>query len=382
MALAADYSLSRYLNSYTGPVALLSDVEETATQDFKLNGSNVLVTDDVSEDTVADWLTAQSSASGTARVGRLYDHSGNANHTPIQTGTDMPTLIQGDINGLACLSFNDAQSPWLDLNDLLTLGQYTALLTVAVDDNSELRLAIGSSTANGRLYIGVDTGGWYFRSGASAASPAGTVPADTVATLLDLRHDGTAISGRADKTEIYTATDSGTGTPANLTLGAFSQGASSPWDGRIFEVRLYSNALNDTDRNTQADDLIAQVGGAVSVPAYSSGATLGSDGAYDVGTWTNTPTSYSVVAVNAAGDLLGGSPVTGATGTIDISEEAGSTVYLLVRASNAGGFGTGDFGSRTSGFGSSDDGYYEVASVTAGASDNINSVTLRRRRAS
>lgn len=102
-------------------------------------------------------------------------------------------------------------------------------------------------------------------------------------------------------------------------------------------------------------------------PTYTSGASLDEDGNYSVGTWDNQGNgslSYVVSVVNAAGSVIGSD--TTSTGTIDISEEAGNTVYLVVRASNNGGYGEGDYATRTSGFGSADDGYYEVASVVAG----------------
>lgn len=105
---------------------------------------------------------------------------------------------------------------------------------------------------------------------------------------------------------------------------------------------------------------------AEAVPTYTSGASLGSDGAYNVGTWDshgNGTITYIVSAVNAAGDVLE-SAVT-STGTLDLSGNSGNTCYLLVRASNNGGYGEGDYATRTSGFGSADDGYYEVASVVA-----------------
>lgn len=106
---------------------------------------------------------------------------------------------------------------------------------------------------------------------------------------------------------------------------------------------------------------------------YSSGASLAANGAYNVGTWalpapfasgSNGTATYVVSAVNAAGDVLGSD--TTASGTIDISSEEGNTVYLVVRASNTGGYDVGDYATRTSGFGSAGDGYYEIASVTAG----------------
>lgn len=106
---------------------------------------------------------------------------------------------------------------------------------------------------------------------------------------------------------------------------------------------------------------------------YSSGVSFSSAGAYDIGTWAlptpfssgsnGTPT-YEVIAVNAAGTVLDGTKTT-ATGTMDLSAEIGNACYLLARVSNTGGYNIGDSATRTSGYGSANDGYYEVANVTA-----------------
>lgn len=105
---------------------------------------------------------------------------------------------------------------------------------------------------------------------------------------------------------------------------------------------------------------------------YSSGASLGDDGAYSVGSWglpspfnlgSNGTITYEWVIANAAGSVVDSG--SGSSGTADITSEAGNTVYLLVRASNTGGYDVGDKATRTSGYGSSGDGYYEVDSVVA-----------------
>lgn len=101
-------------------------------------------------------------------------------------------------------------------------------------------------------------------------------------------------------------------------------------------------------------------------PAYTSGASLAPNGNFNVGTWdakSNGPLTYEVVAATAAGDVV--DSATGASGALDLSSVPGQTVYLLVRASNSGGYDVGDYATRVSSYGSADDGYYEVASVTA-----------------
>lgn len=140
-------------------------------------------------------------------------------------------------------------------------------------------------------------------------------------------------------------------------------------NGQACDAVMLSRALTD--------DEIAQweVG---PEPTYTSGASFTGAGVFNVGTWgleapfasgSNGNIDYEVIAVNAAGSVID-SALT-ASGTLDISSETGNTVYLLVRASNTGGYDVGDKATRTSAYGSANDGYYELASVTAGSTTTI-----------
>jgi hypothetical protein len=129
-------------------------------------------------------------------------------------------------------------------------------------------------------------------------------------------------------------------------------------NGSVAGIGLVSGVVLDADDH---DEL--RLG---QEPNYTSGATLSDAGAWNVGTWdsySNGSLTYSVAAAEADG-----TPVdtgSGATGTLDLSSAVGELVYLYVRASNNGGYDVGDFATRTGDYGSADDGYYEVASVTA-----------------
>lgn len=108
-------------------------------------------------------------------------------------------------------------------------------------------------------------------------------------------------------------------------------------------------------------------------PIYSTGASLDSAGNFNVGTWglggpfsglSNGSLTYTVVAVTAGGSVL--DTANADTGTLDLSGNAGNICYLLARVANTGGgYDIGDKSTRTSGYGSSNDGYYEIASVVA-----------------
>lgn len=88
------FSIQRYLRTaYTGAVVQLREDNGNTTQDFKLNGSNVLVTDDVSEDTVATWLSANSASNAYASA--LYDQSTAGNDFTQATTTEQPLFVDG-----------------------------------------------------------------------------------------------------------------------------------------------------------------------------------------------------------------------------------------------------------------------------------------------
>jgi hypothetical protein len=147
-----------------------------------------------------------------------------------------------------------------------------------------------------------------------------------------------------------------------LTFGA-SEGASYKFNGKLSDISVFSRILSSGE--------VTQWHNGPELN-YVSGVSFGSDGAYDIGTWalpspfasgSNGSQTQEVIAVNAAGSVLDSD--TTATGTLDLSSEAGNTCYLLARVSNAGGYDIGDNGTRTSGYGAAGDGYYEIASVVA-----------------
>jgi len=100
-------SLSRYLaTAFDGNAVVRLREDNTDTeQDFKLNGSNVLVTDDVNEDTVSTWLT-DNGAGTPAFITDWYDQSGNTRDYQQNTLLDQPKLEEtGTNNSLATVRF-------------------------------------------------------------------------------------------------------------------------------------------------------------------------------------------------------------------------------------------------------------------------------------
>jgi hypothetical protein len=136
-------------------------------------------------------------------------------------------------------------------------------------------------------------------------------------------------------------------------------------NGRIAEPYVFSRELS-TGELTETKD-----GPELN---YVSGSSLSDAGVFDLGTWSlpspfasgnNGSPTYEWVVVNAAGSVVDSGSGATSTGTADLSSEAGNVCYLLARVSNSGGHDLGDFATRTSGYGSSNDGYYELTSVTA-----------------
>lgn len=166
-----------------------------------------------------------------------------------------------------------------------------------------------------------------------------------------------------DGTE-YSESDSGSTTTTSEDIIFANNAASNrALDGGLCNLFVFSRALTDNEwaESRGGPELV-----------YSSGVSLTDAGVFDIGTWalpspfasgSNGTQTQEVRIVNAAGTEID-TAVTTATGTFDLSTEAGNTVYLLVRASNSGGYDIGDFATRVSGYGSVDDGYFEIASVT------------------
>jgi hypothetical protein len=171
-----------------------------------------------------------------------------------------------------------------------------------------------------------------------------------------------AASGTVDQNGVF-----------NTFVGAVTNSLGVPtpnlyFDGRLCDFAAFSRGLTDAE--------VAQWHNGPEL-RYASGASLSDVGAVNVGTWqlpapfasgSNGSVTYDIVAVNAAGTVLDSATDTASTtDTFDLSANAGNICYLLVRAKNTGGYDVGDYATRTSGYGSSNDGYYEIASVTAAA---------------
>lgn len=100
----AAYSLSAVIvPGYSGPIVELREDNGNTLQDFKFVGG-VLVTDDVSEDTVADWLTANGATNAYIRT--WYNQTGNTDAIQTTDAQQPPLVADTDSGGKWAASFN------------------------------------------------------------------------------------------------------------------------------------------------------------------------------------------------------------------------------------------------------------------------------------
>lgn len=271
-----------------------------------------------------------------------------------------------DFDGIA--DYVDLGAPISGFSEF-TVCAWVANASIGADDYVVAQR--GSETLGWWSLIGRSSiGGYRFEVRSQSPNNVYNSPAFSVADagfhflLGDFSSSANEVGMYADGSAIGTPTST-SGQPAPTTNAAIATlRGSAPSIFRsvtVAGVSLFNRRLT-----------LAEKGQIYSGPelVYSSGASLGADGAFSVGSWilpspfssgSNGSITYLVVAVNAAGDTVDTS--SSSSGTLDLSSEYGNTVYLLVRASNSGGYDIGDFSTRTSGYGSSGDGYYEVASV-------------------
>lgn len=162
------FSLSRYLKtSFEGStVVRLRENNTNSTLDFKLNGSGTLVSNDVNEQTVSAWLTANSAT--TAYVVFLYDHSGNGRTMGTTTTTYQPILrVNSNLNNLAAIDFSGNAEARLVGNWSITSSNGIEIHSIASPEGT---IATGermlfSNSATSLAYAGVNsTNGWFWQA--------------------------------------------------------------------------------------------------------------------------------------------------------------------------------------------------------------------------
>lgn len=336
-------SLSRYLVAAFDGNAVCKLREDNASTelDFKLNGSNVLVSDDVNEDTVSTWLSNNSASN--AYIVTWYDQTGNGYDFNALTVTKQPLLNESGINSKAVaesIRLNGTDMRCSTYHMASTNGCYVGL----VHSLNENRASVGSifSDANTSTWlVGVqaslggyrhlaDTGQIHNGSAitlnqayqVSAEFPAGINP-----KLVSLRQDG--------------ADDGSTSLNIDSRAGAhriFSAGTIQSLDSYLGELLFTNEVLSSSDRALIESSQGTQFGITI------AGGDVTGSGSLVTGNAT-------VVGVGERKITSNGSLVTGNASIIGIGERkvvgSGSLVTGNASISGAGTVGNAVTGSGT-----------------------------------
>jgi len=315
------------------------------------------------------WLLQDNAASKT-----VLDQSSNGNNGTLFVSDDTEDVSTTGPGGHLPLAFDfDGSANYVRVGPVAAIYGATAFtvgVKVRIDALSAADSLI-SCWSSGTLkfnllnHSSVDRIRAYVSEGSSFpyAEQSGDYSIDTWYNAV-LRADGTTVDLWIDGAEEDSAAAAFTSTSGSQYLQIGTQNSGDQrLDGKACDGWFFSRKLTNAE--------LSQQNGGPELN-YVSGVSFSDAGAYDIGTWalpspfasgSNGSQTQEVIAVNAAGDVLDSD--TTATGTLDLSSESGNTCYLLARVSNTGGYDVGDHATRTSGYGSSGDGYYEIASVTA-----------------
>lgn len=247
------YSVSDYLiSAFSGSaVVRLSENAGATEQDFKLNGSNVLVTNDVNEFTVATWLSNHSAT--VAYVADLYDQKGSLTLSN-NTQANMPILNESLINSKAGFSGN--QDRWLfsASNYDMETGSGTTIIgvfrfTTAPSNSAKNGIVTNNATSLEGLFTSENTGGtdgpFFAQDNAvDANGSAVTTPANQVITGIAESANG-YIRQNGTQTGTVAGAPDGRARPLVLMAGT-TLGASSVAMG-VGEFVIVANRLSDSD---------------------------------------------------------------------------------------------------------------------------------------
>lgn len=276
------FSLSRYLKTSEegNPVVQLRENNTNNTLDFKLNGSNVLVSDDVNEDTVADWLTANGAS--TAYVVFVYDQSGNGQTMGTTTTTHQPILrVNSNLNNLAAIDFSGNANARLSGTWNITSASGIEIHGIASPEGT-----IGTTDrylfSNGAVSLAVaaldSTNGWFWQPDLGATLASNDAGVSGTDYMLSYRYLGSStFTIDRNCTEVLnqvsgTAIDWRNG---EQVLGNSGYAASDrPWDGLIAELIFYNGIYSSGDVDDIQSSMATQAGvsgcstGGASLPQY------------------------------------------------------------------------------------------------------------------
>ena len=254
------FSVSRYLRTASEGTAVcrLRRNNNATLQDFKLNASNVLVTDDANLRTVTAWKALTSATD--VFVERVYDQSGNARSFIQATNANQPKLIESSaLNSLAVIDFSQGNN-----STRLTSGSISITPASGIEVHSIVRLTnsfpspnyIFGSFASSLAKVGASTvDGWEWQSDNGDFVNSVTTPSFSQtyqashryrdSNLFDIDVDGVAVmTGEASPGGLDWR--SGIHVMGNSANGTGTQRA---WGGLIAEIIFYNGNYSTGDTN-------------------------------------------------------------------------------------------------------------------------------------
>lgn len=264
------FSLSRYLkNSVQGSsVVQLREDGGNTTADFKLNGSNVLISNDVNQYTVSQWLTAHSATN--AYVVYVYDQSGNGNTFGTTTTAYQPLFVANSgLNGLPAIDFSSAEYRLVSdgtvaINPANGI-EIHALASPTGTIGTGIR-ALFSNSATSLAYTALNsTSGWFWQAdfGEQLASNVTAVSGNDYQMSYRYPTADTFVIEQ-NCTEILNQVNAGG--PIDWRSGAQVMGNSGytstdiPWSGLIAELVFYNGTYSSGDLDDVQYSLATQGG--------------------------------------------------------------------------------------------------------------------------
>lgn len=217
------------------------------------------------------WFDAQQeSYNDNDAIGTLTDQSGNSNDATQGTAANKPTFKTGVVTGIDSVSRDayrfDGSNDYLDDTDLSGVGggDFTLIVACTVDDHTDAswRTVIRYGTEGAWKMLGLNQDGSdpdtteYGRYGGSALQPtAPTFGSATPMIIVAIESAGT----------IYGYHDGGATTPASASssfnigngarYGGWSNSYPYPWDGDVYEYRIFNAALSTQELSYQISNL-------------------------------------------------------------------------------------------------------------------------------
>ncbi|RJQ33853.1 hypothetical protein C4568_03570 [Candidatus Parcubacteria bacterium] len=287
------FSLSRYLKTaFEGSsVVRLRESATAGTQDFKLNGSNVLVTNDVNEYTVTQWLALTSAT--TSYVVSVYDHTGNGNTFTAPAGINEPVLTEGtSLNSLAAIDFSASSEYRLEATTL-DIGSANPIeifgLTRSAGSFSATDRYLFSNGAVSLAAAAVDLNNFIWQADLGENILSANAPVVDTNYQLSYRYDGTSnfiinVNCTEEANQVNAGGPADWRTAGTDVIGnSASTAADRLWGGLIAELIVFKTAYSAGDVTNIQTSMGTQgnITGCAAAPAADTPSLLRING----GTW-------------------------------------------------------------------------------------------------